>query len=642
MELVEGVSLSRALAQLARLDEPRLRGADLLRVVAQASGVEPTAAESTAPPYGGGWFEACAWIAREVAQALEHAHQRGVVHRDVKPSNVMLTSSGRVLLLDFGLASAEGADALTRSSSPQGSLPYMAPEQVRGEGEAIGPATDVYALGVLLYEMLSLRRPFVAREENGLLRAILDARPAPLRAVIAAVPRDLAAAVAVAMAPEPARRYASAADFARDLSHVLAGEPIEARPAGAWSQLVRWVRRNPAAAALAILVLFVGPTLFAVQQHWAAARILEQRRRADESLGRAREAIDYIVQIGWDTLRRAPALEDQSLAALSKSVDFLESTIALEPQDLELRQTLCKTLVQVATVQRRHGRLREAAASSRKAIAGLTVLAEGRAFDDPATLEVARARANLSHTLAQLRELPEALALIDAACETYERHAAAHPDDPLALRSLAWAQWQQGLTRQAAGDLAGAERSLRDALALERRLLAGVAGYVYDAARVADTMLGLGSVQREAGRATEAEACVREALALMTSRFPAKPSDDFRSSQFARSHEELGLVLIDLGRGAQAEAELREAIQLWSEIAGTFELVPEFAARRAATHLELGALLARAGRTDEAAEHLRVAEGHATRLRESFPDAPAHAELAARAGAELARLPVSR
>ena len=121
--------------------------------------------------FDGSWSECCVHLTRQVAEALEHAHGRGVVHRDVKPSNIAVTPSGRAMLLDFGLASSGGVGDLTDSGSQPGSLPYMSPEQLRGE-RALDGRTDVYSLGVTLYELLELRRPFTG-STDGLRRAIL-------------------------------------------------------------------------------------------------------------------------------------------------------------------------------------------------------------------------------------------------------------------------------------------------------------------------------------------------------------------------------------------------------------------------------------------------------------------------------------
>lgn len=289
MEYVTGSSLEKVLAEFFSRSPDELRGAELRETVARQAGTEDRLeAESDAslgPPFEGSWTDACLWIAREVAQALEHAHQRGVLHRDLKPSNVMLTVEGRVLLVDFGLASAEGSHSLTRTGSLLGSLPYMSPEQVDGHSSDVGVPADVYGLGVTLYELLALRPPFHEEIEANLRMKILEARPERLRTLVPSLSRDVEAVVSVAMSPEPGRRYASAADFARDLTRLLERRPVDARAAGPWLQLARWTGRHRGAAAavvLAIVLAIGGPLVFGFQQLSANRRIAEQKRRADQ------------------------------------------------------------------------------------------------------------------------------------------------------------------------------------------------------------------------------------------------------------------------------------------------------------------------------------------------------------------------
>ncbi|QDV07826.1 Serine/threonine-protein kinase PrkC [Planctomycetes bacterium Poly30] len=160
-EYIEGTSLAAAIRALGSVPSGDLVGADLGRSLELGEGLPSI--------FEGRYDQAAARIAREVARALAHAHARGIVHRDDKPSNIMLLGDGRVVLVDFGLASLENADALTASGQRVGSLPYMAPEDLRGDGEP-GPATDIYALGVTLHERPvdhSVREPAKRAEAAG-------------------------------------------------------------------------------------------------------------------------------------------------------------------------------------------------------------------------------------------------------------------------------------------------------------------------------------------------------------------------------------------------------------------------------------------------------------------------------------------
>ncbi|MBL8731431.1 MAG: protein kinase, partial [Planctomycetes bacterium] len=180
----------------------------------------------------------------QVLDALQHAHQRGVLHRDVKPSNVLVADDGRVRLIDFGLAHVTTATTITRSSDSLGTLPYMAPELLAADGHA-SIASDLYAVGATMYHALGLQLPFVGASAEGLRNGILRTTPRSLRELDPRLPEHVAIVCATAMSPEPSRRYRDAAAFQADLRAVLEGRRPSARPPGLWLSTRRWVRRRP-------------------------------------------------------------------------------------------------------------------------------------------------------------------------------------------------------------------------------------------------------------------------------------------------------------------------------------------------------------------------------------------------------------
>ena len=185
------------------------------------------------------------------AEAIEYAHQRGVIHRDLKPANILLDASGNPRVTDFGLAKkVEGDSGLTGSGQIMGTPSYMPPEQAGGKRGEVGPAADVYALGATLYALVTGRPPFQAATAMDTVLQVVSDEPVPPRRLNASIPRDLETICLKCLEKEPARRYASAAALAEDLRRYLAGEPILARRGSAPERAWRWCHRNPAVASL--------------------------------------------------------------------------------------------------------------------------------------------------------------------------------------------------------------------------------------------------------------------------------------------------------------------------------------------------------------------------------------------------------
>jgi serine/threonine protein kinase len=234
-------------------------------------------------------------IVEDVARALHVAHEASVVHRDVKPSNIIVRQDGAPVLVDFGLAKVtQGVSSLTGSGDLFGSPAYMAPECVDG-GEA-DRRSDVYSLGVVLYECITGRRPFAFPSRDRLLKAIVEEEPLPIDRFVRGIPKDLAAVVQVALEKAPSRRYASALDLAVDLEACRLGTPVTARPLSRARKAIRWAHRRPALAALS-LVGTVALMLAGYVGQKARSEFLE---RADKSYRLRLYRQAFLSDSGWE------------------------------------------------------------------------------------------------------------------------------------------------------------------------------------------------------------------------------------------------------------------------------------------------------------------------------------------------------
>jgi WD40 repeat protein len=256
-----------------------------------------------------------AGLTETLACAAHEAHERGVVHRDLTPHNVLLTTGGAPKIVDFGLAKLMvGGACRTETGEILGTPSYMAPEQAGGRSKEVGPAADVYALGAILYELLTGRPPFQAETPLDTLVQALHDEPVSLRRLQPTVPRDLETICLKCLHKEPAHRYPTASALADDLHRFLAGEPVRARPVGAVGRAARWARRRPTVATLLAVCATLAALGFAVVT-WEGRKARSAQRRAEQA-----QKAEKVQRIAAETARGQEAEQRRLYQGLSASL----------------------------------------------------------------------------------------------------------------------------------------------------------------------------------------------------------------------------------------------------------------------------------------------------------------------------------
>jgi serine/threonine protein kinase len=352
MKYIDGQSLAALLAAGRQTSQPRPPGSGCPPAAA-----DDRAADSTAPaaacltqraPRDAAAFRQIAQWGIQAAEALEHAHSVGIVHRDVKPANLLIDGAGALWVTDFGLARTATDTGVTMTGDVMGTLRYMSPEQALAKHGLVDHRTDVYSLGVTLYELLTGTPSVTGKGREEILNAITLDEPRPPRALEAAIPPDLETIVLRAMEKDPRDRYATAGELADDLRRYLEDKPLRTRRPASWQRAARWSRRHRAVVrafslglALAVVALAVSTLLV-----WRAYRAeAEQRQLADahyrtarEQRRQARRAVDTMyLEVAQKWLDRRPQMGELQEQFLQKVIQYYQAFAEEEGEDEEAR-----------------------------------------------------------------------------------------------------------------------------------------------------------------------------------------------------------------------------------------------------------------------------------------------------------------
>jgi tetratricopeptide (TPR) repeat protein len=466
----------------------------------------------------------------------------------------------------------------------------MSPEQVQGGAATIGPSADIYGLGVTLYELLALHVPFAAASDELTKRKIVEGRPIALRARNPALSADVEVVCATAMDLEPARRYASAEAFARDLSNVLEHRPIEARPAGAMIRTRRWVERHPgwaAAGALSFIALTIGPLAFALQARDARVRIEKQRDaaeanrvRAENNFQSALEAVDLITRVGGDRLEGIPQVEDVRRELLEKALRFYQGLLDQKGDDASLAFELARAELRVSELDFELGRIADSQRAAEGALARLQSLsAESVASPSrPFALdeERSRAHAQLGDVLRRQRELSAAATELRAAESLLARmlqdarSTAAHRFHLVLVRE------ELAEVQRAEHDLAGAETTLRETHAMLVELARAEPGELAYASRLGRNMQLSGDVLHDMKRYADARAQHDDARRQFDDLLARHPGDVSLRELLAVSHSQIALDLQAERDLAPALEQYESALKILRDLAADFPRIPRY------------------------------------------------------------------
>ncbi len=510
-------------------------------------------------------------LIQQVCDAVQHAHQNGVIHRDLKPGNIVVDESGHPRILDFGVARAIDSDLATttlRTLAGQlvGTVPYMSPEQTLGVAAQLDTRSDVYTLGVLTFELLAGRLPYDFGDKPipEILPLIRDVDPIPLGSIDRTLRGDLETITAKALEKDPERRYQSASDLAADIGRFLRNEPIMARPPSRMYLVRQFARRNRGAvvgAAFVLLALILGTAATT----WQAFNATEQRNRAAAAEARAQKRFDQVRALAntfifdiHDKIVELPGSTEARKLLLDTAVNYLDSLAVDAKDDPALQREIAEGYLRVGRVLGNTG------------------------------------SANLGDTAGALASFRKALTIDQAL-------AGQAPRDQAAL-DLAESHQKVAQMLQVTGDLAGALEEYKATLELARSVAAVDPSSMQALRLCAGTLVQLSAVQMLGGRMDEALQFAQESVVASEAVCTADSSNDAQE-RLSRSYFQLGRVQEHVGQAGAALQSFESSTAIAQRLC---DANPHHVSRLrflCISHMSLGDLLNIVGRTEEALTH---------------------------------------
>ena len=541
-------------------------------------------------------------LALQAAEALAHAHDLGIIHRDVKPANLLVDRAGHLWVADFGLARFVDGGDLTQTGDVIGTLRYLSPEQARGRPK-LDARTDVYSLGATLYELATLRPAFDGHDRQELLRQIACDEPIPPRRLDPAISRDLERILASAMAKELDDRYGSATELADDLRRFLDGRPIIARRPGAPTRAARWVRRNRFAMTIAttVLALFVLGTALGVGLLW------REQVRTRENLRVALIALDeFCLSTTGPELTRDPERTQEVQNLQLKALTIYERMLRQNPGDPETRWAAALAEHRVGNILARSPRFAEADPAFEAAHRNLTLLLK----ESPNLLKYRREAADVlaDWGATKLAGGDAVKKLRRQALEEHLRLAAEFPGDPTLCRSVSRDCIEVAKSIGIVDPVEAAEKEslFRQAVALRKEL----EGRSFEGkAELAEAYAYLGHLLNATNRPEEGEQTMAQVHALLASLESESSGHPGRRGRVVSLQDLFAMPrYCEQSPGPDQSLAARQAsLDRKAGLVAEFPFLPEFRASLAWSLHAQASALAKCGRPAEAETHERLA-----------------------------------
>jgi serine/threonine-protein kinase len=586
------------------------------------------------------YFRNAARLGVEAAEALEHAHQEGIIHRDIKPANLMVDARGHLWVTDFGLARLQSDSGLTNTGDLLGTLRYMSPEQALGKRSYLDHRTDIYSLGATLYEITTLRPAIDGKDRQEVLVRIAQDEPAPPRRRDPTIPRELETILLKAMGKEPGDRYATAQELADDLRRFLEHKPIRARRPTLLERGAKWARRHPAFPAFGFVLLAVVTTGLAIGSTLLRRKQIEvsrqrdranelagiadsQRVRAEQNARLARRSVDEMfTQVADKWLADQPRLEPVQREFLEKALQFYEEFSSQEDADPAAKQSVADAWRHVGQIRLRLGMIRPAEDAFRRALTVATGLADASPADRELRYRVAKPYLSLAVLLLADGRPNDATDAYRRA-EELARTLTDGTSGPSHHRgALADALGGQGLIHLRLSRTAEAERHLGQAITIQERLVLESPQDSGLRSILANHFNNLSATLSQVGRFEEAKAACRRAMELRQTLLDLSPESKDLQDELAMSIANMGNCCYMTKEFGQSETLFRRALPIRRKLVADFPRVPDYRKRLAEDLDNLASVLRNTERAREAEPFRREAIDVLEGLVHDHPELP--------------------